>query len=155
MLRAIHNGVTTVLTTASSIRLTTARRGRLLRAACMHRSGEAAAASTPHQRMPRPWSRDNRPFKHPFWVLMPEERVELSRGCPRGILSPLRLPFRHSGARLVLRRYDSLDVPLLREHALCEVEPLLDIGEPSLHILERVQPCLYVVTSPHPLLQLF
>ena len=28
---------------------------------------------------------------------MPEERVELSRGCPRGILSPLRLPFRHSG----------------------------------------------------------
>ena len=30
-------------------------------------------------------------------VFMPEERVELSRGCPRGILSPLRLPFRHSG----------------------------------------------------------
>ena len=30
--------------------------------------------------------------------LVPEERVELSRGCPRGILSPLRLPFRHSGA---------------------------------------------------------
>jgi hypothetical protein len=29
--------------------------------------------------------------------LVPEERVELSRGCPRGILSPLRLPFRHSG----------------------------------------------------------
>src|SRR2546422_7898599 len=28
---------------------------------------------------------------------MPEERVELSRGCPRGILSPLLLPFRHSG----------------------------------------------------------
>ena len=28
---------------------------------------------------------------------MPKERVELSRGCPRGILSPLRLPFRHSG----------------------------------------------------------
>ena len=31
------------------------------------------------------------------WSLVPEERVELSRGCPRGILSPLRLPFRHSG----------------------------------------------------------
>src|SRR3989449_9865965 len=30
---------------------------------------------------------------------MPEERVELSWGCPRRILSPLRLPFRHSGAR--------------------------------------------------------
>ena len=29
---------------------------------------------------------------------MPEERVELSWGCPRRILSPLRLPFRHSGA---------------------------------------------------------
>src|SRR5437879_5467816 len=30
-------------------------------------------------------------------VFMPEVRVELTRGCPRGILSPLRLPFRHSG----------------------------------------------------------
>ena len=29
---------------------------------------------------------------------MPEARVELARGCPRRILSPLRLPFRHSGA---------------------------------------------------------
>jgi hypothetical protein len=28
---------------------------------------------------------------------MPEARVELARGCPRWILSPLRLPFRHSG----------------------------------------------------------
>jgi hypothetical protein len=30
---------------------------------------------------------------------VPEARVELARGCPRRILSPLRLPFRHSGAR--------------------------------------------------------
>ncbi len=30
--------------------------------------------------------------------MMPEARVELARGCPRWILSPLRLPFRHSGA---------------------------------------------------------
>src|SRR5438876_2034189 len=29
---------------------------------------------------------------------MPEERVELSWGCPRRILSPVRLPFRHSGS---------------------------------------------------------
>jgi hypothetical protein len=29
---------------------------------------------------------------------VPEARVELARGCPRWILSPLRLPFRHSGA---------------------------------------------------------
>ena len=29
--------------------------------------------------------------------LMPEARFELARGCPRWILSPLRLPFRHSG----------------------------------------------------------
>ena len=29
---------------------------------------------------------------------MPEARFELARGCPRWILSPLRLPFRHSGA---------------------------------------------------------
>src|SRR3954469_9856922 len=28
---------------------------------------------------------------------VPEARVELARGCPRRILSPLRLPFRHSG----------------------------------------------------------
>jgi hypothetical protein len=28
---------------------------------------------------------------------VPEARVELARGCPRWILSPLRLPFRHSG----------------------------------------------------------
>jgi hypothetical protein len=28
---------------------------------------------------------------------MPEARFELARGCPRRILSPLRLPFRHSG----------------------------------------------------------
>src|SRR3954451_5710839 len=32
-------------------------------------------------------------------VRMPEERVELSRGCPLRILSPVRLPFRHSGRR--------------------------------------------------------
>jgi inorganic pyrophosphatase len=32
-------------------------------------------------------------------VVMPEARVELARGCPRRILSPLRLPFRHSGRR--------------------------------------------------------
>jgi hypothetical protein len=31
-------------------------------------------------------------------VKMPEARFELARGCPRWILSPLRLPFRHSGA---------------------------------------------------------
>ena len=28
---------------------------------------------------------------------MPEERLELSRGCPRTILSRVRIPFRHSG----------------------------------------------------------
>jgi inorganic pyrophosphatase len=28
---------------------------------------------------------------------VPEARFELARGCPRWILSPLRLPFRHSG----------------------------------------------------------
>src|SRR3989454_12270415 len=65
-------------------------------------------------------------------------------------LSPLRLPFRHSGARLVLRRDDSLDVSLLGEHALREVQPLLDIGEPSLHVLERVESRLHVVTAAHP-----
>src|SRR6267378_4133389 len=38
--------------------------------------------------------------RHSGGCQVPEERVELSRGCPRGILSPLRLPFRHSGAVL-------------------------------------------------------
>jgi hypothetical protein len=33
-------------------------------------------------------------------VKVPEARVELARGCPRWILSPLRLPFRHSGRGL-------------------------------------------------------
>src|SRR5438876_4236747 len=86
---------------------------------------------------------------------MPEERVELSRGCPRGILSPLRLPFRHSGARLTLGRNDPLGVPLFREHAFSEIQPLLDVGESSLHVLERVESRLYIVTPAHPLLQLF
>src|SRR5437773_12476868 len=87
--------------------------------------------------------------------LVPEERVELSRGCPRGILSPLRLPFRHSGECSTLGRSDPLDVPLLGEHAFREVQPLLDIGEPSLHVFERVEPCLDIVTAAHALLQIF
>ena len=82
---------------------------------------------------------------------MPEVRLELTSRCRDRFLRPARIPFRHSGQplldpdlriyqrrRLVLRRYDSLDVPLLGEHALREVQPLLDIGEPSLHVLERV-----------------
>src|SRR5881396_727462 len=86
---------------------------------------------------------------------MPEVRLELTSRCRDRFLRPARIPFRHSGARLVLRRHDSLDVPLLGEHALREVQPLLDIGEPSLHVLERVESCLHVVTAAHPLLQLF
>ena len=31
--------------------------------------------------------------------LVPEERLELSRGYPHRILSPARLPFHHSGTR--------------------------------------------------------
>ena len=30
-------------------------------------------------------------------VMVPEGRLELPQSCPRRILSPLRLPFRHSG----------------------------------------------------------
>src|SRR6266566_5523905 len=85
-------------------------------------------------------------------IPMPEERGELSRGCPRGILSPLRLPFRHSGECLGLRWDDPLGVPLLGEHAFREVQPLLDIGEPSLHVFEPIEPRLNVVTPAHPLL---
>ena len=35
-----------------------------------------------------------------FLNFVPEERLELSRGCPRTILSRLRIPFRHSGNAL-------------------------------------------------------
>ena len=34
--------------------------------------------------------------------LVPEEGFEPSLSCPRRILSPLRLPFRHSGTALIL-----------------------------------------------------
>jgi hypothetical protein len=33
--------------------------------------------------------------------LVPEERLELSRGYPHRILSPARLPFHHSGTRFI------------------------------------------------------
>ena len=35
-------------------------------------------------------------------LLVPGERLELSRPCGRWILSPLRLPFRHPGAGLIV-----------------------------------------------------
>ena len=48
---------------------------------------------------------------------MPEERVELSWGCPRRILSPLRLPFRHSGrlqrAKYNLQKYHAAALAVL------------------------------------------
>src|SRR5882762_9021103 len=59
------------------------------------------------------------------------------------------------GRVLVLWRNDPLDVPLLGEHALREVQPLFDVGEPSLHVLECIEARLHVLTPPHPLLQLF
>jgi hypothetical protein len=34
--------------------------------------------------------------------LVPEERLELSQGCPYRILSPARLPFHHSGTAVLL-----------------------------------------------------
>jgi hypothetical protein len=34
--------------------------------------------------------------------VVPEERLELSRGYPHRILSPARLPFHHSGTRIIL-----------------------------------------------------
>ena len=33
--------------------------------------------------------------------LVPEEKLELSRGYPHRILSPARLPFHHSGTRFI------------------------------------------------------
>ena len=37
--------------------------------------------------------------RKPLILMVPEARLELARGCPRWILSPLRLPFHHSGVR--------------------------------------------------------
>src|SRR6266700_2524874 len=37
---------------------------------------------------------------------------------------------------------DTLRVPLLSEHSFREVQALLDIGEPSLHVLEVAESCL-------------
>src|ERR1043166_5661473 len=88
------------------------------------------------------------------WKSLPEVRLELTSRCRDRFLRPARIPFRHSGARLGLRRHDSLDVSLFGEHALGEVQPLLDVGEPPLHVLERVESCLNVFTPPHPLPQL-
>ena len=65
---------------------------------------------------------------------MPEERLELSRGRPHRILSPARLPFRHSGhwavnivEKLALgwaqRRITSLIRPFLR--SIVKIGPCL------------------------------
>src|SRR5436309_5369487 len=52
--------------------------------------------SRPDQRVSL-WVRWLRQSPALLGCLVPEERVELSWGCPRRILSPVRLPFRHSG----------------------------------------------------------
>ncbi len=52
------------------------------------------------------------------WQGMPGERVELSRGCPRRILSPLRLPFRHPGGRVKLMQSTPLLQPARRTQDL-------------------------------------
>ena len=41
-------------------------------------------------------------------VFVPEERLELSRGCPRTILSRVRIPFRHSGLWAIIVRIPSI-----------------------------------------------
>ena len=43
----------------------------------------------------------------PSIKVVPEEGFEPSLSCPRRILSPLRLPFRHSGVPLILALNDS------------------------------------------------
>ena len=53
--------------------------------------------SRPDQRVSL-WVRWLRQSPALLGCLVPEERVELSWGCPRRILSPVRLPFRHSGS---------------------------------------------------------
>lgn len=53
---------------------------------------------------------------------MPEARVELARGCPRWILSPLRLPFRHSGLGY-LRRDRTLSQAPVRHRQIPPILP--------------------------------
>src|SRR5256884_8981758 len=49
---------------------------------------------------------------------MPEERVELSWGWPRRVLSPVRLPFRHSGVGRKYRPSPLVYIPRRRPPAL-------------------------------------
>src|SRR6267154_2002241 len=56
-------------------------------------------------------------------------------------------------AGLTLRGPDPLGVPLFGEHPFREIQPLFDIGEAPLHVLERVKSGLNVFTPPYPLLQ--
>ena len=50
------------------------------------------------------------------FYLVPEERLELSRGYPHRILSPARLPFHHSGTRDI----DNERVPGMQERRRSE-----------------------------------
>ena len=38
-------------------------------------------------------------------IMVPKERIELSRHCWRGILNPLRLPFRHLGTNVCAKPF--------------------------------------------------
>jgi hypothetical protein len=42
--------------------------------------------------------------------LVPEERLELSRGYPHRILSPARLPFHHSGTRDIINNEATIGI---------------------------------------------
>ncbi len=49
---------------------------------------------------------DDRALIHHIFTeyVVPKERLELSRCCHRGILNPLRLPFRHLGTGSVIKQ---------------------------------------------------
>ncbi len=65
---------------------------------------DAAASKPAESRQNRARCRLRLPDQQGRYVMsvmkmVPVERLELSRCCHRGILNPLRLPFRHTGRR--------------------------------------------------------
>ncbi len=78
---------------------------------------------------------------------MPEARVELARGCPRWILSPLRLPFRHSGRGRNIVRAGSRRKPirgLVASRGRGRL-PWVRLPQPS-----RLHPWHDIPTGPNP-----
>jgi hypothetical protein len=93
-------------------------------------------------------------------VQVPEARVELARGCPRRILSPLRLPFRHSGAAVKVSGtavWRSRLARATRARGSLELRPprcargdILDVAGHAVRRLARLPPYRHTALPPIP-----